>query len=138
MDYKSLPVFQLMKAKLNYNSERQAVLAQNVANVDTPGYRARDVEAPDFKALLARTSKSKMGLAATRPGHISGSAQTATHFKTITRPATYEQSPVGNNVVAEEEMMRVAQTQAEYQQTLNLYRKTVGLFKAALGNNNGA
>lgn len=136
MDYASLPIFQLMKAKLDYTSERQTVLAQNVANVDTPGYRARDVQAPDFKAMLAKSSKPSIGMAVTNAQHIATGRASGSAYKTIERESTYEQSPLDNNVVVEEEMMRVAETQSEYQRTLTLYRKTVSMFKAALGNPN--
>lgn len=136
MDYAKLPIFQLMKAKLDYAAERQTVLAQNVANVDTPGYRAKDVQAPDFKAMLAKSAKPSIGMAITNEHHIGTGKPSASAYKTIERESTYEQSPVDNNVVVEEEMMRVAEAQSEYQRTLTLYRKTISMFKAALGNPN--
>ena len=135
MDYMNLPLFSLMKAKMNYASARHEVLAQNIANVDTPGYRARDIEAPDFKDMLAKSSGG-VALAATNPKHISNAGGGAASFRADKRPYTYEQSPVGNNVVAEEEMMRISQNQGEYQKALNLYRKTLTLFKTALGSPN--
>jgi len=131
MDYASLPLFGLMKAKLNYASERQGVLAQNIANADTPGYRAQDVKAPDFGNVLAQ--QQGLQLTKTKPGHISP-PQMGGSSAIINRESTYEQSPTGNNIVIEEEMQRVAQNQSEYQKTLNLYRKTIMMFKTALGN----
>lgn len=120
-----------MRAKLGYMSERQGVLAQNIANANTPGYRARDVEMPDFKNMVQASSR-KLPLAVTDSGHVSG-ASSVMSLETVKRKSTYEQSPVGNNVSVEEEMMRVAETQAEYQKVINMYRKTVAMFRTALG-----
>ncbi len=123
-----------MRTKLNYMSERQSVLAQNIANTDTPGYRAKDLAEPDFKRMVAAETQ-KLPMTATNAKHIHSGSAAASAFKVMDRKSTYEQSPTGNNVTVEEEMMRVAQNQSEYQRTLNLYRKTVSMFKTALGNN---
>jgi flagellar basal-body rod protein FlgB len=135
MDYTSLPLFSLMKAKLNYTSERQGVLAQNVANADTPDYRAKDLKEPSFGNELAK--QQGLIMATTSPMHIMPKVQGGS-LNVINRDSTYEQSPTGNNVSIEQEMQTVAQNQADYQKTLNLYRKTVSMFKTALGTpNNG-
>lgn len=134
MDFSSLPLFNVMKAKLNYASERQAVLAQNVANADTPDYRAKDIAEPDFKSLLSNSSGQSLAMVSTDRKHIAVSSADGGHYKIMVRPSTYEQSPVGNNVSTEEELMRISQNQAEYQKVLNVYRKTVMMFKTALGN----
>ncbi len=132
MDFNSIPLFGAMKAKLSYLSERQSVLAQNIANADTPDYRARDIEAPDFKKMIGDASQ-KLPLTVTNRQHVSSSG-TSMAFTAVKRKSTYEQSPVGNNVAIEEEMMRIAENQAEYQKVLNLYRKTITMFRTALGN----
>lgn len=136
MDFNGIPLFAAMKAKLSYHSERQNVLAQNIANADTPDYRARDLAAPDFKRMVGAASH-KLPLTVTNPQHVSLSSGAAAGFETIKRKSTYEQSPVGNNVAVEEEMMRIAENQSEYQKTLNLYRKTVTMFRTALGTGQG-
>ena len=46
-----IPIFSMLRTKLQYSQERQRVLSENVANVDTPNYRARDLKAPVFPAL---------------------------------------------------------------------------------------
>lgn len=137
MNYTNLPLFTAMKAKLSYTSERQGVLAQNIANVDTPGYRARDVVPPDFKDVLSRAPGSRLAMTMTSGQHLASGAGSASGHRIVTRASTYEQSPVGNNVSIEEEMMRVSQNQSEYQRTINLYRKTIALFKTALGSGGG-
>lgn len=141
MDISGLPLFSVMKAKLNYLSQRQSVLAQNVANVDTPNYQAQDVKAPDFKSMVQGASKSSghtLQLATTNAKHVQGMSHAVGMYATEKRASTYDRNPNGNNVSVEEEMMLVASNQAEYQKTLGLYKKTVDLFKAAIGKPSGA
>lgn len=124
-----------MKNKLNYLSERQSVLAQNIANADTPGYKARDIESPDFKRMLKEASHGPahpLRMTATHAGHM-GSPSHSTAMKTVLRPNTDELNPDGNNIVIEEEMSKVASNQAEYTKVLNLYGKTISMFKTAIG-----
>jgi len=139
MDYASLPLFSLMKGKLGYLSERQAVLAQNIANADTPRYQAKDVAAPDFKKLMHMTSGggSVLPMQVTSPMHIAHGAVAAASFKIIKNPKTDEQNPDGNNVSTEEELSKVSANQGEYQQVLNLYAKAISMFKTAIGSASG-
>lgn len=140
MDFNSIPLFSTMKVKLNYMSARQAVLAQNIANADTPDYKAKDISAPDFKQMMGQSgigSAQNLPLSATSKKHISGGSGSGTDFQAEKRKSTYELNPTGNNVVIEEEMMKVAENQAEYQKVLNLYRKTIDLFKTAIGRPSG-
>lgn len=140
MDYSSLTLFSTLKAKLNYLSERQSVLAQNIANVDTPDYRAKDVVAPDFQRMVQQAGKptaQKLPLTVTSGQHIASNSAKDGAYKIQERKTTYDHNPDGNNVSVEEEMMKVAQTQAEYNKSLNLYHKMVTLFNTAIGNSGG-
>ena len=145
MDYSSLPIFNIMKSKLNFYSERQSLLAENVANADTPGYKAKDVQEPDFKKMLKQFSggsaqklpSSGGALSRTHAGHLGGMSG-GNGLVHIDRKKTDELNPNGNNVSVEEEMAKVSQNQGDYLKTLNLYAKTVSLLKIAIGNpNNG-
>lgn len=138
MDFAGIPLFNMMKTKLSYMSERQGVLAQNVANADTPGYRAKDVTPPDFRKMVDAGGKPvrNLQMTATNPKHITGGSATGS-YKVVERAKTDEQNPNGNNVVIEEEMAKVAENQAEYQKVLNLYGKAIAMFKSATGNGNG-
>jgi len=144
MDYSSLPLLNLVKMKLNYHSQRQSLLAQNIANADTPDYKAQDVAMPDFKKLLADSKAMPMRGASggssvmrTHPSHMAGSTGQQA-LRIIDRKTTDELNPNGNNVSVEEEMAKVSENQGEYLKMLNLYSKTVAMFKTAIGNpNNG-
>ena len=138
MDFSSISLFNIMKSKLEYLSERQSVLAQNIANADTPGYIAKDIPEPDFKRMMKDSSKGavqKLQMAATDSRHIP-SREVSSSFAAVKNKKTAELNPNGNNVVIEEEMSKVAMNQAEYQKVLNLYGKAVSMFKTAIGNPN--
>ena len=131
MDYSNLTLFSLVKAKLDYLSQRQAVLAENIANADTPGYKAKDVTKPDFGKLVDADQQLRM--AATNPMHITGGAPSTGAYQVIDRSATQELNPNGNNVSVEEEMAKAGQNQMEYQKVLDLYGKAIAMFKTAVG-----
>ena len=67
----------------------------------------------------------------TAPGHIGGSTGTS-QFPMDNRGG-FETTPRGNAVVLEDEMMKVAQTQMDYQAATALYSRSLGLIKTALG-----
>lgn len=137
MDFINIPLMSLMQQKLKYHAARQSVLAQNVANVDTPDYRARELKMPDFEAMMSTKASGSMMVTTNarhmQPGMGSGGGSSAASD----RENSYELNPVGNNVVIEEEVMRVSENQAEYQKMLAIYRKSLEMFKIALGKPSG-
>ncbi len=148
MDFAGIPLFSLMKAKLNYLSERQSVLAQNISNADTPDYKAKDLNPADFSGMLSAAQKLRgdrstssvsgnVALATTNEKHIHASVSAMGSGQVVTRNSTYELNPSGNNVSIEEEISKFAENQAEYNKVLGLYRKTVDMFKTAIGKTNG-
>lgn len=134
MDFTDIPIFKVMGSKLGYLSERQSVIAQNIANADTPGYRAQDLEKADFSKAL---SSQQLAMRKTNEKHLDGAKTAAGNYHVINRDSTYELNPTGNNVSIEEEMSKVAENQAEYQKVLNLYSKSTNMFKTAIGKTGG-
>lgn len=66
------------EAALSLRSQRQQVLASNIANADTPNYKARDIDfASALQGVIARTSPPAGVLAATAPAHVGGVANNA-------------------------------------------------------------
>lgn len=133
MDIKNIALFQAMGAKMNYLSTRQGILAQNIANADTPDYRARDLTKVDFGAILQDVSGSKkMRLDRTAPGHMvpGGNLNSAENRKSR---VTYEVAPADNSVIIEEQMVKASQTTIDYNLMTNLMRKNVGMLQTALG-----
>lgn len=133
MDFSKIKLFSMMKTKMAHLSERQDVLAQNIANVDTPGYRPKDVKELDFKNMVDVESH-RLQMRATDPSH-QRPTERPPEFRTVRQKHNYETSPMENRVVVEEQMMKVAETKLQYDMTTNLYKKMSDMFKTALGTN---
>lgn len=129
MDLTRIPLFEALAKRMAWLNQRQTVLAQNVANADTPGYAAQDLRQPDFSALVKGTA-GPLKLAATEAGHLQPREETG-GFERVTTPG--ERSLNGNGVSLEAQMMKVSDTAADYALTANLYRAQLGLLKTAIG-----
>lgn len=141
MDLTKIPLMNAIANKLSWLSQKQEVISQNVANANTPGYRARTIEEPDFASILNNQTKNPVKAALnqsmrqTSGKHISiGSGPSAKpdHKVKVNEDAT-DGNINGNTVVLEEQMMDMAKTQLEYSTMVNLYRRHMGLVKSALG-----
>lgn len=128
-----IPIFSMLRTKLQYSQERQRVLSENVANADTPRYRARDLKAPKFSdpTEISPATVSSVTLARTENGHIAQLGGTSS-FGT-NRQNSYEVRPTGTAVNLEDEMIKVADNQMDYQAASALYTRSLGLLKVALG-----
>jgi flagellar basal-body rod protein FlgB len=130
MPISDLPIFSMLRTRMNWHQERQRLLAENVANADTPGYRPRDLAPLDFGRQVQQAS-GQLQLALTSPAHLSGIGG-AGGFATE-RPAKYDVRPAGNAVNLEDEMMKVAANQMDHQAAISLYSRSMGLLKTAIG-----
>ena len=127
------PLMQMLTTQMRYTTQRQGVLAQNIANADTPGYQARDLKAPDFSQELAKhTGPAPVALARTSGKHFSGNVPSP--FRLHTDPAPGEISPTGNSVSLEDQMAKISEIGTEYQVASSLMKKFTGMYRAALGN----
>jgi flagellar basal-body rod protein FlgB len=133
MDFGKLTLMRMMSVKMGYLSERQDILSHNIANIDTPGHKARDLKELDFKRMAAMQS-NKLQMRITSENHANGFPKIPDDYRDVEEKNTFESSPMDNNVVLEEQMAKVAETQLEFQMVTNLYKKTTGLFKTAIGN----
>ena len=129
MPITDIPIFSMLRTRLQWHQERQRVLAENVANADTPSYRPRDLEPPNFEEALA--GPSALALARTEPGHIAGAGGDS-HFA-ADRHLKYEVRPGGNAVNHEDEMMKVASNQMDFDAVAGLYSRSLALIKVAVG-----
>lgn len=133
MKLSGLPLFAALTERFAWLADRQEVLAQNVANADTPDYRPLDLEPSRFAEMVAGTGGGLM-MATTAAGHLGGGAPGGEGtFKVIEAARQGEVNTVGNAVVLEEELAQVAKTASDYALTANIYRKHVDLVKLALG-----
>jgi len=134
-DPSSITVFSLMKARLQMLGERQKVIAENVANVSTPGFVPNDIDQAGFAATLQRMSGKSSGagrtqLLATEAGHMTpkGGASLGIHSKAS---PDSESTLDGNAVVVEEQMMKIAETRMDFETMVGLYQKSLGLLRLA-------
>jgi flagellar basal-body rod protein FlgB len=121
---------------LDVRARRGELIANNLANADTPGYQARDI---DFRQAMARAAGEKptsgVHLSTTNAGHIGGS----TSADAATNPDLKYRTPLapaldGNTVDAQVEQAAFAENAVRYQATLTfLNSKFRGLLTAILG-----
>lgn len=129
---KDIPVFQALHKRMDWLSARQTVLAENVANADTPGFRARDLKELSFRELMAG-KKPVMSTARTHSQHLQGTASSATPYADDSQDAVNESTPSENAVVLEEQTLKVSDTRMEYDLATSLYRKNMNMIRTALG-----
>ena len=131
-------LFNLISARGAWLQARHGVLAQNVANADTPHYKPHDLKGGDFDDLLRRAARPErgLGLVGTQAGHIA--AKPLATLDTAGREVDgFETSLSGNEVVLEEQTEAMMQTRLDYEMTTNLYRKYLGMLRTAVGTAGG-
>lgn len=134
------PLLDGMAASMKAMAEHQRVISENIANSETPGYKARTVSAPDFSSLVAQYGEAAGAPHVTRP-HVSLSASmTALGARApqggggiVLDSDTTETKPDGNNVTLEDQLLSLGQVQADYTAMTNIYKKQMNLMKLAIG-----
>jgi flagellar basal-body rod protein FlgB len=119
----------LAERRLAWLEARQRVLAQNIANADTPGFRPRDLR--PFAALLAGRT-APVGVIRTDPAHLTPRGAAADPRTRLDRAAA-ERSRNGNAVALDEQAVKVADTDTAHALATGLHRRYLGLFRTALG-----
>lgn len=130
-EFGNLFLFEAVKKRLNWLGQRQEVLAQNIANADTPNYRASDLKKYDFKELLRRED-AQLNMVSNGPSHMPGRRKRIRDYASE-KNRSFETSPVGNNVILEEQMSKIGETGANYKMATGLYKKHINMIKIALG-----
>jgi flagellar basal-body rod protein FlgB len=127
MDLTQIPLFAAMAKQLHWLTARHNVIAENVANANTPGYQAADLKPLDFAKVLAGETPN-LQLATTDPQHLS--APTAGD----TGPnSEFRRTESGHPVSLEQQMMALSQTASDFNFTTALYQKQIALIKDAIG-----
>jgi flagellar basal-body rod protein FlgB len=129
MELSGSSLFRALAEKMRWHQARQGVLAENIANADTPGYAERDLKAFSFDDQLK--SLATVSTSVTSPGQISISSGGADGFGT--ESTSFEVSPSGNGVTIEDEMMKIAANDMDYQTVTALYTRSLRLIRTALG-----
>jgi len=122
--HQTLSIFQTASAMARHAGQRQALTAQNVANSDTPGFRAKTM--PSFADAFGESKPFAMQN--TRSSHLSQPS----NFHLISTTET-EPSPNGNAVSVEEELFKAVEISREHNRALTIYRHGMTVLKTALG-----
>ncbi len=123
----SIPLFKALTRHMTWLNQRQQVLAENIANASTPGYRPRDLQPTSFEALLGQ--RPSIGLNMTHRAHIKPAGGGAAESARVSEDSAGQPSATGNAVVLENELMKIAQTRIDHEVTANLYRKHLDMFR---------
>ena len=124
--FEKLDLTQMAQSLAAHSGSRMAVIAENIANADTPGYKAKDL--PSFAEVFSEPSQLRV----TRPGHIAvGAGSTAP----IPETARGHEAPNGNSVSLEAEMVKSVEARQNHDMALAIYRATSDVIRASLGRN---
>lgn len=135
MNLADIPLFNMLKGRLGYLAERERLVAQNVANSDTPGFRSSDLKPFAFHVQAqagAPAAPSSATQAVTQARHMQlpkkegGDGQ----YKT-TKTQSSETTLDGNSVVLEEEMLKMSDARMNYDAAIGFYQKSMGLLRLA-------
>ncbi len=120
-----LELIAMAQAMSSHAGARMGAIARNIANADTPGYKAMDL--PNFAESYARTGRE---MRVTRAGHLHGHMA---GFEPDLRRATGAGAPNGNTVSLEQEMVKAASVRQDHEMALAIYRNTSDIIRASLG-----
>ena len=136
MALEDIPLFTMLRSRLSYLSERQRVIAENVANTDTPGYVPRDLRPFTLPpaALGQAGGAAPLGVTPSRTAsnHLAGNPTRAraAAFRAQNSPDS-ETTMDGNAVVLEEEMMRMTEARMDFDAAIGFYQKSMNLLRLA-------
>lgn len=125
--FEKLELTRMAQALAAQSGARMAVIAENVANADTPGYKARDM--PAFAEVYAT---ERLEMRATRPGHLNAPSRAALPIPDTSRG---RESPNGNSVSLEAEMVKSVEARQNHDMALAIYRATADVIRTSLGRN---
>ena len=127
MDPKHIGLFDLAERRLAWADRRQAVLAENIANANTPGYKPHDLRS--FAATLDQTNAVTPWR--TRANHLAGTTAATAPDEVVDR--THTQSPDGNAIALDEQLVKVAETDTTHALVTTIYKRYLGMLAMALG-----
>ena len=135
MDTSQIPLFAMLRQRLGYLGERERLVAQNIANADTPGYAPRDLKGFTFSAQLTSQAGLAMQPSQTTAGHLPGgtggrSGAAGGKFKAV-KGVDSETTLDGNSVVLEDQTIKLAEARMQYDAAIGFYQKSMALLRMA-------
>ena len=132
MDFSQLKLLSMLHKKMTWLGQRQDVLSENIANSDTPDYKPTDLVPLDFRRTLSQQFV-RLEPKQTSKVHLAGTLPLDPQFRNPEIRRAYESSPDGNEVVLEEQMVKMTDTKLQYEQATQIYRKYGRMFKVSIG-----
>ncbi len=127
-------IFATLKARMQVLSTRERVVAENIANANTPGYTPKDLNLDGFESALRAVRRGGTigaGLARTHAGHIAPPSGGNGNLLRISDTPDSETTIDGNRVVVEEQMLKLSDTRGQYEQAASLYRTGLQFLRTA-------
>lgn len=115
-----------LKNRMGYLTARQGVISGNIANVNTPKFKAQELQ---FEKIMARQSTATQ--ATTHAKHLTGGS--GGHSGHTTLESTINPKHNGNTVHIDEQMIKLNETQLQYRLATSLYSKHAAMQRMALG-----
>jgi flagellar basal-body rod protein FlgB len=111
-----MQLFSIVSRHNHWLAVRQSTIAGNIANANTPGFRAQDVQPFEMAVEQAR-----LAMAATRPGHLTSGPPT-TAATELRREEPWETTHSGNNVSLEQELLKAGEVNRAYRLNTSIAR----------------
>ncbi|HWU50193.1 MAG TPA: flagellar basal body rod protein FlgB [Asticcacaulis sp.] len=121
-----------LQNRMGWLSDRQKVVAENVANASTPGFKPKDLKAQDFAAMVQGQASEGGGMALneTNAMHMDLPNAGPSHAQDIVSPDS-ETTLDGNSVVLEEQMLKMSDSRMQFQAAVGFYEKSLAMIKMA-------
>ncbi|WP_339748780.1 flagellar basal body rod protein FlgB [uncultured Maricaulis sp.] len=127
-----VPVLGLLTQSMNFHTQRQRVIAENVANANTPGYVAKDLDQNDFQRSLQEQMQARSAPRSEQGrGGVPNLSSPVRQWQPVDAPDS-ETTVNGNSVVLEEQMVQANENRMAYESALSLYQKSLGLIRTAI------
>jgi flagellar basal-body rod protein FlgB len=127
-----IPLMTMLKGRMGYLNARQKLIAENVANADTPGYTPKDAQS--FDKVLAAQSGPAAGTGAllrTNPMHLEPPHPNGAAAAMPVNSPDSETRMDGNSVVLEEEMMKMTEARSNYDTAVTVYEQAMNMLRTA-------
>ena len=135
MGLDDIPLLSMLKSRFGYLNQAQRGIAINVANSDTPGFVPKQLDAFKYSApgkTIAPGGALMLAPVQTNAAHLAGrAAVNGQTWKAQDAPDS-EARLDGNQVVLEEQMMKMAQTRGDYETAISFYQKSLSMIQMAL------
>ena len=133
-----IPLFSMLKSRMGYLSKRENVVAENVANSDTPGFTPKDLKPFTFEQAMAGqrrptvNASPEAAAAMTRMQHqgVKRTTSSSASYRSVNAPDT-ETTLNGNQVVLEDQMMKMNDTRMNYDAAISFYQKSMSMIRLA-------